>query len=72
MLPYELLVAHKLVTAEMTAHGPASFTLGWGGEPGTLMPTSLPRPQGHAQDPRVLPSCTRPPFPDSLPGVPGA
>lgn len=27
------------------------------------MPTSLPRPQGRAQDPRVLPPCTRPSFP---------
>lgn len=30
---------------------------------GEAMPTSLPRPQGRAQDPRVLPPCTRPPFP---------
>ena len=51
------------VTPGAAADTAATFTLRWRGKPGTPLPISPPWPQGRSQDPRVLPSCTCPPFP---------
>ena len=66
-LPHELLAAHEPVTAETTAHSPASLALGWGGD--AHQPAPAP---GTCSGPQGSASLHPPVLPHSLRGVPGA